>query len=307
MSESSTIAGSTLTQFDRPLWQTSVSWVAAALTALLFLVAGIWKITDLPRTAVFLHQLLVPENLSLLAAFLLGVTETFSGVLLVVPRFRRWGSWLATLLLVVFMIYVGVFYGKLHGMDCSCFPWVKRAVGPAFFVEDAAMLALALLAGLWSQKPQSLRYAGLVLGAVVVFAGVSLGVALGAQKGTQAPASITVDGKPFSLLEGKVYVFFFDPECLHCLDAARKMSGMNFGDTKVVVVPVRVPQYASDFLKDAKLHAGISNDLELLKKTFPFVSAPAAVAIEDGREKAALSQFGEVEPEATLKKLKFIY
>ena len=46
-----------------------------------------------------------------------------------------------------------------------------------------------------------------------VFAAVSLGVALGPHKGVLAPASITVDGKPFSLQEGKIYIFFFDPSC----------------------------------------------------------------------------------------------
>jgi hypothetical protein len=140
-----------------------------------------------------------------------------------------------------------------------------------------------------------------------VFAAASLGVALGAQKGTKAPASITVDGKPFSLQQGKIYIFYFDPECLHCLDAARKMSKMNWGDTKIVVVPVRVPQFAHEFLHDASLSAGVSNDLDLLKKTFPYVSTPAAVAIEDGREKAMISQFEDIEPEPTLKKLQFIY
>jgi len=85
------------------------------------------------------------------------------------------------------------------------------------------------------------------------------------------------------------------------------MSKMNWGDTKVVVVPSRVQQYAHDFLRDAKLTAGVSLDLELLKKTFPYVSTPAAVAIEDGREKVKIAQFGEVEPEATLRKIHFIY
>ena len=84
------------------------------------------------------------------------------------------------------------------------------------------------------------------------------------------------------------------------------MSKMNWGDTKVVVVPSRVPQYAHDFLHDAKLTAGVSNDLELLRKTFPYISTPAAVAIEDGREKVKIAQFGDIEPEATLKKIHFI-
>ena len=44
-----------------------------------------------------------------------------------------------------------------------------------------------------------------------------------------------------------------------------------------------------------------------LKKTFPFVNAPAAVALVNGREKAMITQFDGGEPEATLKKLGFIY
>jgi uncharacterized membrane protein YphA (DoxX/SURF4 family) len=302
------LPASALAELDRPAWKTALSWLGAVLTALLFLTSGIWKITDLPRWSVMLHQFKVPENLTLASAFLLGVSETLAGVLILVPRFRRWGSWLASLLLVVFMVYVGIFYGDLAGKDCSCFPIVKRAVNPMFFVEDAGMLLLAVIAGLWARKPEGLRTAGIILGAIAVFAGVSLGLALGPQKTVIAPAEITVEGKPFSLQEGKIYIFFFDPECLHCLEAARKMAKMNWGDTRIVVVPARVPQFAHDFLHDAKLSgAGVSNDLDLLKKTFPYVSTPAAVAIEDGREKAMISQFGDVEPEATLKKLHFIY
>jgi len=270
------------TQFDRPAWQTAANWVSAILVAALFISSGVWKITSMTGWAVRLHQLLVPENVTLPFTFALGIAETLAGILVLFPRFRRWGAWLSAILLVAFMIYVGIFYHQLTGADCSCFPWMKRAINPMFFVEDVAMLLLA------------------------VFAAVSLGVELTAHKGTLAPPAITVDGKPFNLREGKVYIFYFDPECLHCLDAAKKMSKMNWGDTKIVVVPVRVPQFAHDFLHDASLHAGVSNDLELLKKTFPFVSAPAAVALEDGREKAAIAQFGDIEPEPTLRKLKFI-
>lgn len=296
-----------LSDFDRPGWKTALSWVAAVLTALLFLTSGIWKITDMSRWAVMLHQFKVPETLTLPFAFVLGISETLAGVLVLVPRFRRWGAWIAGLLLVVFMIYIGINYADLTGKDCSCFPVVKRAVNPMFFVEDAVMLGLAAIAALWSPKPGSLRTAGLILGAVTVFAAASLGVDLNSHKGTLAPASITVDGKPFSLEEGKVFIFFFDPSCLHCLDAARRMSKMNWGDTKIVVVPAVTPQFAHQFLEDAHLTAGVSYDFDLLKKTFPYVSTPAAVGIEDGREKAKFSQFGEVEPEATLKKIHFIY
>src|SRR5690242_3978604 len=130
------LPGSALSTLDRPSWKTALNWVAAVLTALLFLSSGIWKIMDLPRWSVMLHQFKVPENLTLPSAFLLGVTETLAGTLVLVPRFRRWGAWISALLLVVFMIYVGIFYNDLVGKDCSCFPIVKRAVNPMFFVED---------------------------------------------------------------------------------------------------------------------------------------------------------------------------
>ena len=41
----------------------------------------------------------------------------------------------------------------------------------------AAMLGLAVLAGIWSKRSENVRSAALVLGAVVVFALVSYGVA----------------------------------------------------------------------------------------------------------------------------------
>src|SRR4051794_36535186 len=150
------LPSSAVTDFDRPGWKTALSWVAAVLIALLFLVSGIWKITDLPRWSVMLHQFKVPENLTLASAFLLGVSEALAGVLILVPRFRRWGAWLSSLLLLVFMVYVGIFYTDLSGKDCSCFPLVKRAVNPMFFVEDGVMLALAVIAGLWARKSESL-------------------------------------------------------------------------------------------------------------------------------------------------------
>jgi hypothetical protein len=73
-----------------------------------------------------------------------------------------------------------------------------------------------------------------------------------------------------------------------------------------VAVPINVPQFAQGFLDDTHLNAVLSNDLRQLKKIFPYVSAPAGVALVNGREKMALTQFEEPEPVDTLKKLGFI-
>lgn len=295
-----------LARLDVPSWKSTLSWVCAILIALVFLLSGLWKITDAPGAAVRMAQARVPQSLSLAAAISFGIAETFAAVLLLVPRFRRWGAWLAGLMLVAFMIFIGMNYNALRGEECSCFPWVKRAVGPGFFIGDAVMLALAAMAGFWAKRAQSLRSAILILGTVTVFALVSYGVAAMRQTGTKAPETVTVNGKPYTLQQGKILIFYFDPECLHCLDAAKRMSKMNWGDTRVVAVPISQPQFAQGFLDDTHLKAVISSDLPQLKKIFPFVSAPAGVALVDGREKAALTQFEDNEPATTLKKLGFV-
>jgi len=287
-------------------WKNTLSWVGAILLALVFLVSGLWKLTDAPGAAVRMAQARVPQSLSLLAAVGFGIAETFAGVLLLVPRFRRWGAMLGGALLVAFMIFVAINYNALRGEDCSCFPWVKRAVGPAFFTGDGIMLALAVLAGAWAPRARSLRAAMVVLGAVALFAAGSYGVAAMRQTGTKAPDTVTVNGKPYSLQEGKILIFYFDPECLHCLDAARRMAKMNWDDTRIVAVPINVPQFAQGFLDDTHLKAVISDDLPQLKKIFPYVSAPAGVALVNGREKMALTQFEDPEPAEALKKIGFI-
>ncbi len=287
-------------------WKTTLSWVGAILLALLFFVSGLWKLTDAPGAAVRMAQARVPQSLSLAAAIGFGIAETFTAVLLLVPRFRRWGALLSGALLIAFMIFIGINYNALRGAECSCFPWVKRAVGPGFFIGDSVMLILAVIAGMWARRAQSLRTAFLILVAVTVFAAGSYGVAAMRQTGTKAPDTVTVNGKPFSLQDGKILIFYFDPECMHCLDAAKRMSKMDFGDTRIVAVPINVPQFAQGFLDDTHLKAMVSNDLPQLKKIFPFVSAPAGVALVNGREKLALTQFDDPEPAATLKKIGFI-
>ena len=284
-----------------------LGWLAAILLSVLFLSSGIWKITDPTGWAVRVAQAKIPAAFSLPAAILVGISETLAGVLVLVPRFRRWGAWLAGVLLAVFLAYFAINYSALAGQDCSCFPWLKRVVGPGFFIGDAAMLALAVIAGLWARRPGNLRSAVLILAAVAVFALVSYGVEVTRQTGTEAPATITVDGKPFNTHLGKVFIYFLNPECMHCFNAAKAMSKMNWGDTKLIGVPVEQPQFAGQFLQDTGLKAGVSNDLEILKKTFPFVNAPAGVALVNGRQKAMLTEFEGAEPEATLKKLQFIY
>ncbi len=287
----------------------AVNWTAAILMAVVFLVAGIWKATDPARVAVMLTQLKVPQTLSVAAAVALAIGETFTGILLLVPRFRKWGSATGSLLLVVFMIYVGVHYAELRGADCSCFPWLKRTVGPGFFVGDVVMLVLAVVAGISAPAAAGLRAVTLVLASVAVFAGASFGIASTRHSGVKAPETVTLeDGKTASLSEGKVFIYFFNPQCMHCLEAGRKLAALDWGSTRFIGVATENPQFGGWFMGKAGLtgKGPVSTDLDKLRKLFPFDLPPAGVLLEDGYEKQMLLQFEDAEPKATLEKLGFV-
>lgn len=292
---------------DLPGWKTLASHISALGLAILFIVSGVWKIVDPFTWRTMVEQLLVPYALSMPLTLALGITETFAGVLILVPRFRRWGAWLTIILLVVFMIYMGIFYSTLKGKDCSCFPWLERTVSPEFFIGDIVMLLFAIVAGIWARPSESKRSAAVVLGAITVFAAVSFGVNAARQTGIEAPASITVDGQPMQLHRGRVFLYFYDPQCLHCDMAAKKMSKYDWGETKIIALPTANPQWAEAFLKDTGLKAGTSLEAAKLKEIFPFGDPPYGVALEGGRMKAPISRFEEAEPATTLRQHGFIH
>lgn len=287
-------------------WQMVTGTVAAILLAILFFVSGFWKLAAPYTWSQLMGQFQVPSEVALPFAILVGIGETFGAAMIIVPRFRRWGSILIGFLLIAFMSYIGVKYNILVGKDCSCFPLVKRSIGPGFFIGDSVMLLLAILAGIWAQRSHSMRGALLILSAIAVFAGLSYGINANAASGLKAPASITVDGKPMSLQEGNIFLFFYDPECMHCDAAARRMAKYNWKDTKVIAIPTRVPQFAAAFLHDTGLKAATSLDVQLLRQTFKFVDPPYGSALHKGRQKAAVANFDESEPGKTLRQIGFI-
>jgi uncharacterized membrane protein YphA (DoxX/SURF4 family) len=272
----------------------------------LFLVAGVYKAVDPLNWAQLLGNLLVPGPLTVPGTLALSTVEILAGVLVLIPRYRRWGSILAVALLLVFMAYVGINYSKLLGKDCSCFPWLKRAIGPGFFVGDLAMLALAALAGVWAERSHGLRGAALVLGAIGVFVGACFGVTLFQQQGILAPREVAVDGKPFDLHQGRVFVYFYDPECMHCFAAAKQASGYKWNDVRIVGVPTRVPRFAGQFMADTGFNQPFTTDVEPLRAVFKFRDPPYGVALVGGRQKAAFFIFDEEEPRKGLRALGFI-
>ena len=291
---------------DLPQWKNILSSVSAILLGIIFFVSGCWKLADPFQWSQAMTEFQVPSDLAMPFTVAVGMAETFGALLIVVPRLRRWGSVIISLLLVAFMAYIAMKYNVLAGKDCSCFPLVKRTIGPAFFVGDTVMLAMALVAGAWSRRSEGIRAAAEILGAVVVFAGLSFGINATRASGLKAPDSITVDGKPYSLDRGHIFLYFYDPECMHCDAAARRMATLNWKDTKIVAIPTRVPQFAASFLHDTGLQADTSNDLQLLRQTFKFVDPPYGVALVNGRQKVAVANFDESEPAKTLRPIGFV-
>jgi uncharacterized membrane protein YphA (DoxX/SURF4 family) len=283
-------------------WKTWASDLCAILLGVLFLSAGVWKITDPLGWAQRVVQLQVPARLALPATLSIGVAEVFAAILLFLPQFRRWGAYLTSVLLIAFMAHIGWHYKTLLGEDCSCFPWIQRSVGPGFFISDAAMLAMAAVAGFWARPSRSYRLAGAILGVVALGAVGLWALAESRQSGIVAPETVTVEGKPYSLREGRVFLYFYDPQCMHCFHAAEAMAKMHWKEARIVAAPTAMPEYARNFLNDTGLKAELTFDTEKLREVFRFGDPPYGVLLDNGRAVATILAFEGREPKATLQR-----
>ena len=250
----------------------------------------------------------MPAGFGKLGASTLGALEVFAAFMLFYPRLRRWGGLLGSALIVFFLGWIGYYYSALVGKECSCFPIIKRSIGPGFFISDGVMLLFGIAAFVWSAKVVSAKLPATALASIAMIAGLSYGVNSWKHANVQVPTPVIVDGKPQSLAEGKVFLFFYDPSCMHCDAAAKFMSTLNWGDTRIVAIPTVNPQWAASFLHDTGLKASTSLELDKLKKAFPFVDPPYGVALVDGQVKGTFTQaqFNVPLPQPDLKKLDFI-
>jgi uncharacterized membrane protein YphA (DoxX/SURF4 family) len=289
-------------------WKANVALVSGILLGLIYLVSGLWKLLQPFQAGEVLEQAHVPAGLGVLGAVVLGVLETYAAVLLFTPKYRRWGGLLGSALMIFFVGWIANYYHVLVGHDCSCFPIIKRTVGPGFFVSDGIFLLLGIFAFLWSQRVSGRLVPIVTFVCLVVLGGASLGANAAMRHSVQVPSPVVVNGKPADLTHGKVFLFFYDPQCSHCLAAAKFMSTLNWGNTEVVGIPTQQPQFAKYFLEDTHFKADTSLELGKLKKAFPFVDPPYGVALNDGqvKETFAQMQFNEPLPAPDLKKLGFV-
>jgi hypothetical protein len=286
----------------------AASAICAIVLGLIFLISGGWKVLSPLRTGELLEQARVPGGWGAIGASSLGALELVAAFLLFVPRFRKLGGVLGSALLVFFIGWIAYYYHALVGQECSCFPIIKRTVGPGFFISDGIMLMLGIIASLWSSAMRSFRGPAFVLVTVVALSGLSLGFAELQNRGIAAPSPLLVDGKSQSIGDGKVFLFFYDPQCMHCDAAARFMAKFNWENTRVIAIPTTEPQFAPAFLHDTGLKAGTSLETARLRKVFKFVDPPYGVALVDGHETAAFgqAQFNVPSPKAQLEKIGFV-
>ncbi len=287
----------------------TIAAIAAVLLGIVFLVSGAWKVLQPFQAGELLEQAKVSAGLGVMGAVTLGIVELFAAVLLFVPGFRRWGGVLGSALMIFFMAWIGYHYRALVGHECNCFPIIKRTVGPGFFIGDGIFLVLGLIAYAWSRPAAfSVRRPAIAFLAVAAFGAVSFGVNAAERRHAQIPTPVIVDGQPQNLATGRVFLFFYDPECSHCDEASKFLSTLNWNDGKIVAIPTHDPQFAADFLHDTHLKASTSLETAKLRKAFPFVDPPFGVALVDGQVKETFPQmqFNAPLPAPDLKKLGFV-
>jgi len=100
-----------------------------------------------------------------------------------------------------------------------------------------------------------------------------------------------VEGQPYNIEHGKLFLFFFQsrPASL-VFDSAKRRRNSEWGQNAAWVrCPSEMPQYAPSFLADTGLKAGGEFGFsDLLKRTFGYTPRTRRVVIDNGREKAAL-------------------
>ena len=129
------------------------------------------------------------------------------------------------------------------------------------------MIEASLNAAWFAPKMSAIRQTRFVLFGILALAAVALGFdKFGPEGGTDVPATVVVEGQEYNLRQGKVFLYFFNPTCLHCLAVGKDLSKYTFA-------------------------------ADLLKETFPFNDVPYAAAIEDGKVLRRYTMIDLEEPE----------
>ncbi len=308
MNDSMAHPGESFAHLGLPYWKTVASWIAATAIAALFLSSGIWKISDPQGWAVRLTQARVPASLSVAGALFFGIAETVAGG-------ADSGAETAPL-------------GRDSELAAAGFvPDLLRGQLRGAARDRLQLLSMAEAsggAGLLHWRWRDARTGG-IRGAVGGTPGESThrvadsrrghGVRVRVvrcgrgvrQTGVRAPATVMVDGRPYSLEHGKFFLFFFHPGCSHCTSAAKQMSQLDWGDTKVVAIPVEQRQFAQGFLDETGLHGGGHHRVRNPQNAVRIHCVPLRRADRKRRRKDASHQLRGRRTYPRLKRLGFVH
>jgi len=114
-----------------------------------------------------------------------------------------------------------------------------------------------------------------------------------------------------SLQDGRIFLFFFDPQCSTCFAVGKSLAPLKFqSDVKFVGVPTNMPEWGPGWMGTGESGTGllkpISPDAGKLREVFKFDYPPYGVLIEHGRQAGVItiSEFDEVNPEHHIKLLR---
>src|SRR5271165_4101603 len=98
--------GSFPSSFEIPAWKTIVNHFSALLIGVLFMASRATKIIMPFEWSRMMEHLHVWYQISLPFTIGLGTVEMFAGLLVLIPRFRKWGGTIITFLLLSFIAYI---------------------------------------------------------------------------------------------------------------------------------------------------------------------------------------------------------
>ncbi|HEY4032383.1 MAG TPA: MauE/DoxX family redox-associated membrane protein [Ktedonobacteraceae bacterium] len=125
---------------------TAALLLARLLLSIIFLIAGLAKLADLPGSQKALHDFGVPEVLARPLGIVLPIAEIATAVVLISAHWAWYGAIGALVLLLVFI--AGISYNLARGRspDCHCFGQLHSApVGPSTLVRNAFLALVAAL------------------------------------------------------------------------------------------------------------------------------------------------------------------
>lgn len=129
----------------RWLKKSTIVEIIAILYMSMFLYTAISKLTDytMTREQMALMPLMTP--IAHIVVWLIPVTEIVITLLIFLPQLRKWGLYVATILMILFtlyIIYMMLFYPKL---PCSCGGFLTQLSWPGHLVFNGAFIVMGIL------------------------------------------------------------------------------------------------------------------------------------------------------------------